>query len=374
MTPLVLPTRHAPLWVWRRTLPDDTRKQLVSLAERPWVRHHVAVMPDAHGSGHVAVGTVFVTDDVIVPGALGDDLGCGVTAVRLATSANELARRDLEALLRHWTGCIPIGDGVHRGRAGPLTFGLSTNALERQARRLAPRHLGTLGGGNHFVELDRAHDDSVWLLVHSGSRGLGGAIGHHHQRVAGGPLEPLALTSPEGRACWNDLHVAFEFARNNRAALLASALDGVRAVLGLGADESSRLDLHHNFVARETHAGDVLLVHRKGAIRATRETLALIPGSMGTASYLVRGLGHPASFESASHGAGRVMTRREARTRVPRAKLVRHLRHVVFDVDRAESLVEEAPSVYRPIREVLEDEADLVEPVLRLEPLVVLKG
>jgi hypothetical protein len=142
----------------------------------------------------------------------------------------------------------------------------------------------------------------------------------------------------------------------------------------LSADDASRLDLHHNFVARETHAGDVLLVHRKGAIRATRETLALIPGSMGTASYLVRGLGHPASFESASHGAGRVMTRREARTRVPRAKLVRHLRHVVFDVDRAESLVEEAPSVYRPIREVLEDEADLVEPVLRLEPLVVLKG
>ncbi|MDX2013314.1 MAG: RtcB family protein [Myxococcaceae bacterium] len=374
MTPLVLPTRQAPLWVWRRALPDDTRRQLVALAERPWVRHHVAVMPDAHVSGHVAVGTVFVTDDVVVPGALGDDLGCGVAAVRLSASATDLTRRDLEALLHHWTGSIPTGDGVHRGRAATLTFGLSTNSLERQARRLAPRHLGTLGGGNHFLELDRAHDDSVWLLVHSGSRGVGGAIGQHHQRVAGGPLEPLVLTSPDGAACWHDLHVAFTFARRNRAHLMAAALLGVREVLGLGAEEDTQLDLHHNVVARETHAGEVLLVHRKGAIRAARGSLALIPGSMGTASYLVRGLGHPASFESASHGAGRVMTRREARAHVPRAKLVQHLRHVVFDTDKAESLVEEAPSVYRPIREVLEDEADLVEPVLRLEPLVVLKG
>lgn len=371
MTPLVIPTRNVPVWVWRRTLPDDTRRQLIALAERPWARHRVAAMPDAHVSKGVAVGSVFATDDVLVPGALGDDLGCGVAAVRLHASTRP-TRPQLEALLERWSLTIPTGDDVHRGRDAPVELELSTHALDRVIRRLVPRHLGSLGGGNHFLELDRAHDDSLWLLVHSGSRGVGGAIAQHHLRVARGTLGAIAIDTPEGRACWSDLHVAFEFARRNRAVLVAAALEAVRDVLG--ADARERFDLHHNFVAKERHLGGDLLVHRKGAIHAPAGALALIPGSMGTASYLVRGLGAAASFCSASHGAGRVMTRREARLQLRRARLVHQLRDVVFDRDRAESLVEEAPDVYRPIREVLEDEADLVEPVLRLEPLVVLKG
>jgi tRNA-splicing ligase RtcB (3'-phosphate/5'-hydroxy nucleic acid ligase) len=371
MTPLIIPTRHVPVWVWRRSLPEDTRRQLVALAEQPWTRHHVAAMPDAHVSSGVAVGSVFVTDDVLVPGALGDDLGCGVAAVRLRASSMP-SRPQLEEILRRWSRTIPTGDDVHRGRDAPFGLELSTNTLERQVRRLVPRHLGTLGGGNHFVELDRAHDESLWLLVHSGSRGVGGAIAQHHVRVAKGPLGAIQLDSLDGHACWKDLHVAFEFARRNRQALVDEALVAVNEVLG--ADARERLDLHHNFVAREHHCGTDVLVHRKGAIKAATGVLALIPGSMGTASYLVRGLGTDASFGSASHGAGRIITRREARTQVRREKLVHQLRQVVFDRDRVDSLVEEAPDVYRPIRDVLEDEKDLVEPVLRLEPLMVLKG
>ena len=374
--PRVVATRGVPVLAWSTALRPDTAKQLTRLAEQPWVVHHVAAMPDAHLSEGVAVGSVFATRDVVVPGALGTDLGCGVSAVRFET-APRFDRRVLEALLDAWTARIPVGDDEHRR---PLVdvprmlfeAPLSTNELERTRTRLLPRHLGTLGGGNHFVELDRAHDGTTWLLVHTGSRGLGGAIGHHHGRIAG-PLGALSLDAPDGRAFWSDLSWALDFAKANRDAIMAQALAAARDVLGVEPDDGSRLDLHHNFAQREEHFGEPCIVHRKGAIHAPEGRLALIPGSMGTASYVVLGRGHASAFSSASHGAGRVMTRREARARISRHHLERQLRGVVFDESRPH-LVEEAPTAYRDVMEVLEDEVDLVEPVLRLEPLVVLKG
>lgn len=374
--PRVLATRGVPVLAWSTALRPDTAKQLTRLAEQPWVVHHVAAMPDAHVSDGVAVGSVFATRDVVVPGALGTDLGCGVSAVRFET-APRFDRRALEALLDAWTQRIPVGDEEHRRPLFDVSrtlfdAPLSTNELERTRTRLVPRHLGTLGGGNHFVELDRAHDGTTWLLVHTGSRGLGGAIGHHHGRIAG-QLGALSLDAPDGRAFWSDLSWALSFAKANRDAIMTQALAAARDVLGLEPDEDSRLDLHHNFAQREEHVGEACIVHRKGAIHAPEGRLALIPGSMGTASYVVRGRGHAAAFTSASHGAGRVMTRREARARISRHHLERQLRGVVFDESRPH-LVEEAPTAYRDVMEVLEDEVDLVEPVLRLEPLVVLKG
>jgi len=251
---------------------------------------------------------------------------------------------------------------------------LSTHDLEHTRQRLVPRHFGTLGGGNHFVELDRAHDGGVWLLVHSGSRGLGSAIGGHHARAARGALGALALDTPEGAACWSDLAWALEFARANRAELVRLAARVLHEHLGATLVSGTRVDVHHNFAAAEDHFGERLLVHRKGAIHAGTGELALIPGSMGTASYLVRGLGNAESFRSASHGAGRVMTRREAHEHIAPRRFEHAMRRVIYDVDRAGTLVEEAPAAYRDITEVLEEEATLVEPLLRLEPLVVLKG
>lgn len=373
--PFVIETRGVPVVVWSSALAKDTRKQLVKLAEQPWALHHVAAMPDAHVSDRVAIGTVFATRDVIIPGALGTDLGCGVSAIRF-DSPGDFEADQLEALLHEWTRTIPTGDEPRRRALNPgslLETPLSTHELERARTRLLPRHLGTLGGGNHFIELDRAHDRSTWLLVHSGSRGLGGAIGDHHVRVAGGSLEPLQLETPLGAACWNDVTWALSFAKENRRALLNEALAGVHSVLGLTPMPDSLVDLHHNFASLEQHFGTRCVVHRKGAIHAEAGRLALIPGSMGTASYLVRGLAEPRAFSSASHGAGRVMTRTEARRRISRAHLERQLRGVTWDRSRPH-LVEEAPSAYRDVVEVLEDEADLVTRVLRLEPLVVLKG
>lgn len=374
--PRRIETRGVPVLAWSRALTRDTQRQLERLAQQPWVRHHVAAMPDAHVSEGVAVGTVFATSDAIVPGALGGDLGCGVAALRFPVDASSIPRAALERILTGWGERIPVGDERHRrAEAGPPLDGeLSTRDLEHTRRRLEPRDLGTLGGGNHFVELDRAHDGTTWLLVHSGSRGLGAAIGRHHQKVAGGSLGALPLSGESGRACLHDVEWALGFARANRDELIRVAAEVVAGELGTAPELESHVDVHHNFVAREVHFGEALLVHRKGAIAAPPDALAIIPGSMGTASYLVRGLGHEAAFQSASHGAGRVLTRREAREQIRAARLERELRRVVHDVLRRDSLVEEAPSAYRDIVEVLEDEAELVTPALRLEPLVVLKG
>ena len=372
-----------PVVVWSRRPPPEAVAQLERIASQPYVLGQVAGMPDLHVAQGVAVGTVFATDGVLVPSALGGDLGCGVAAVELDLQAHALDRETLRRILSGWAASIPVGDAVHRGaRAAPpdalLRQPLSTGSLQHTRDRLIGRHLGTLGGGNHFVELDRDMEGAVWLLVHSGSRGVGSAIGGHHQRAAEvngfGAVPGLRVDTEAGRAFAADLGWALEFAAANRDTMLVAAAAVVAEVAGGSPIASTRLDVHHNFAQEEPHLGRSLWVHRKGAIAAPAGARVLIPGSMGTASYLALGLGEPTSFGSASHGAGRTLTRREARDRIRVDRLARSMRRVVHDERRAPALVEEAPEAYRDITEVLEDEADLVRPLRRLEPLVVLKG
>jgi tRNA-splicing ligase RtcB len=376
-------TSHVPILVWGRSAPEGALAQLKQIAAQPYVVGHVAAMPDLHVAHGVAVGTVFATAGVIVPSALGGDLGCGVAALRFDVMARGLASHDLHRLLAGWTARIPVGDAVQRGKGAavpePLVATrLSTGSLEHARERLARRHLGTLGGGNHFVELDRDMAGDVWLLVHSGSRGLGSAVAAHHLKAAEtaglGDIPGVAVDSDPGRTCLADMRWALEFAAANREALLNAATEVLSEVTGAVPDASSRINVHHNFVDEEEHLGTTVWVHRKGAIAAPAGARVLIPGSMGTASYVTEGLGEPTSFRSASHGAGRVMTRREARERISVDRLSHAMRRVIHDDRRAAALVEEAPAVYRDIGEVLEDEAELVSPLLRLEPLVVLKG
>ncbi len=376
-------TSRVPIRIWGRTVPAGALAQLERLAAQPYVVGHVAAMPDLHVAHGVAVGTVFATAGVVVPSALGGDLGCGVAALRFDVPARGLSTRDLHRILSGWTDRIPVGDAVRRGKGAAvpeplLAAPLSTGSLDHARERLARRHLGTLGGGNHFVELDRDMSGGVWLLVHSGSRGLGSAVAAHHLEAAEaaglGDVPGLPLDSDPGRACLGDILWAIEFAAANREALLSAAAEVVERVAGSPPDGASRVSVHHNFVDEEEHLGRTLWVHRKGAIAAPAGARVLIPGSMGTASYVAEGLGEPTSFRSASHGAGRVMTRREAREQISTDRLAHAMRRVVHDERRARALVEEAPAAYRDIGEVLEDEDDLVRPVLRLEPLVVLKG
>ncbi len=375
--------QRVPVRLWARSVSSETVRQLQRLAGRPYVVHHVAAMADAHLSEGVAVGTVFATENTVVPGALGGDLGCGMSVVRIAADAEACDRPLLQEALRLLALAIPVGDATHRGRGADVPDALretplSTRTLEHARDALSGRHLGTLGGGNHFLELDRDADGGLWLLVHSGSRGLGAAVAGHHARVAAAtsrePLAGLDTREKAGAAYLDDLAWALAFARANRAALAARAVEVLGQLLPRPIDAAAYLDVHHNFVAREEWLGQELLIHRKGAVAVPVGARALVPGSMGTASYVVVGLGSADAFGSCSHGAGRVMSRKEARATVRPKAFTHSMRAVVYPEKLAERLVEEAPAAYRDVGEVLEDQEDLVQRELRLVPIAVLKG
>jgi tRNA-splicing ligase RtcB len=375
--------QRVPVRVWARAISPEAVRQLTRLASQPYVVDFVAAMADAHMAEGVAVGSVFATEHTVVPRALGGDLGCGMSATRLGIDAAGLERRQLEDLVGALGRAIPVGDATHRGRgiAVPealLEPRLSTHALDHTREALARRHLGTLGGGNHFLELDRDAEGGLWMLVHSGSRGLGAAVAAHHVRGAPSSgadgLQGVDATSEPGLAYLSDHAWALAFARSNREALAARAVEIIADVLGVDPEASARVDIHHNFVARERWFGRDLLVHRKGAVAVPVDALALIPGSMGTASYLVEGLGNESAFGSCSHGAGRVMSRKEARAAIRPKALARSMRRVVYPEGMETHLAEEAPAAYRDIGDVLEDQEDLVRKRVRLEPIAVLKG
>ncbi len=373
-----------PVRLWARRTDAATERLLQRLAAQPWVVHHVASMADAHLAEGVAVGTVFATRSTVVPRALGGDLGCGMAAIGLDVEADSLDRRCRERIVAAWDRAIPSGDSTHTEKGAPapdalLAPPLSTHTLERARAALLARHLGTLGGGNHVLELDRDVEGHAWLLVHSGSRGLGAAVFAHHAKVAGSaPGDPalsgLSVETEAGRAYLADHTWALAVARENRDALARRAVLVLAEVLGTDVQASDAVDVHHNFIARERWYGEDLLVHRKGAVRVPEGELALVPGSMGTASYLVRGLGAEEAFGSCSHGAGRVMSRAEARSALRLDRVLEGMRGVVVPRRQGRSLVEEAPAAYRDIGEVLDDQRDLVRRVQRLTPLAVLKG
>lgn len=375
--------QRVPVHVWAPDADPDTLRQLVRIASRPYVVRHVAAMADAHVAHGVAVGTVFATAHTVVPRALGGDLGCGIAATRLSIERHRLDRRVLERIVSALGRAVPAGDAVHRGTGVPvpdslLAGELSTHALLRARDGLAKRHLATLGGGNHFLEIDRDAGGDVWLLVHSGSRGLGAAIAAHHVRAAEAidpdPLSGMDVRAAEGRAYLEDHRWALAFARANRDALARRALEVMADVTGVEVTAEEHLDVHHNFVQSETWDGEELLVHRKGAVAVPRGSRALVPGSMATASYVVEGLGCAQAFDSCSHGAGRVLTRTQARATIGPHALARAMRRVVWPEHLARRLVEEAPSAYRDVGDVLDAQRDLVAKRLRLEPLAVLKG
>jgi tRNA-splicing ligase RtcB len=374
--------QRVPIRLWARHVAFETARQLQRLASQPYVVEFVAGMADAHVSEGVAVGSVFATEATVVPRALGGDLGCGMSARKIADDARGIDRRSLEAAIVALERAIPTGEATHRGPgvAVPdalLVTPLSTGALEHAREALARRHLGTLGGGNHFLELDRDPEGGLWLLVHTGSRGLGATIAHHHARAAAtgsSDLSGLDVRTPSGNGYLNDLSWALDFAGANRCSIEARALEVLSDVLPVSIAADERIDIHHNFVARETWSGQQLFIHRKGAVAAPTGRLALVPGSMGTASYIVEGLGEASSFGSCSHGAGRVMTRKEARAKVRPRALAEAMRRTVYPEHLLRQLVEEAPAAYRDIGKVLDDQADLVRRRIRLEPIAVLKG
>lgn len=376
------PPQRVAICSWADRIDAESLRTLRRLARWDRLAGPIAVLPDVHAAGDVCVGTVLATEDVVLPTSIGQDLGCGMCTARLGIDADALASDDWARLVARLWETIPTGRRAH-GEAQPLSkelleIPLSTRQLDHARAWLGARHVGTLGGGNHFVELQRGPDGALWATVHSGSRGAGAAIANHHARIArrDGALPWLSRGSPEASAFLADHEWAISYAKANRARMLDLVVEAVAGHLGKSVQPCEVFDVTHNLIASETHDGRDLLIHRKGAMPMPRGARGLIPGSMGTASYLVEGLGCESSYETSSHGAGRQLSRAEAHRRVTLKDLQRQTRHVALPSDPRvwRALVEEAPASYKDIRKVLRQQEDLVRPVLRLEPRAVLKG
>ncbi|MCK6546049.1 RtcB family protein [Myxococcota bacterium] len=364
-------------WLPHPASPELTAR-IERIARAPGVVH-VALMPDAHLAEDVCVGTVTATRRRIYPAAVGGDIGCGMIALAFHADADVL--QDEHVAARLFDGMyqrIPAGRHVSE-HAPPLPDELlerplSKPALEKMKGREARLELGTLGRGNHFLELQRADDGRLWVLLHSGSRAIGPAIRASWERRAEGEPAGFDAESPEGQGYLRDAAWAARFAELSRARMLDALVELVRDVLGIDADPTTRVEIDHNHVRSEEHEGECWWVHRKGAQGLPLGASGLIPGSMGSASFHVEGRGHAASLCSASHGAGRVMSRADARRKISARRLEREVTGVWFDHRLRQQLREEAPSSYKDISAVMRAQRDLVKITRRLEPVLVYKG
>ncbi|MBD3391050.1 MAG: RtcB family protein [Chitinivibrionales bacterium] len=383
-------TKHrVPISSWCETVEDDALGQAVNLTKLPFVYHHVALMADCHSGYGMPIGGVIACLDTVVPNAVGVDIGCGMCAVRTTLGSRAFGAREVRRALNRFRKRIPAGfdhharpqswDGFHR--APDL-------AVVRRELDSARRQLGTLGGGNHFIELQKDDAGRVWLMVHSGSRNFGYRIAREYHRAALSCCEKHRISLPDRDLAYLPLDqqiardylaamtFALDFAYENRRLMKAQCMDVLAGIAAC--DFDNEVNIHHNFASREKHFGREVVVHRKGATCAREGQKGIIPGSMGARSYIVRGLGNPDSFMSCSHGAGRVMGRNEANRRLSRAEVRDMLGGVVLQSwprDRHGKVdLSEAPQAYKDIDAVIAAQRDLVEVLYRLEPLGVMKG
>src|SRR5436853_6595525 len=358
--------------------------QLRNIAKLPWVFHHVAAMADVHYGKGATVGSVIAMKGALSPAAVGVDIGCGVAAVRSSLNASDLPD-SLHSLRSEIERAIPVGFEQHKHpvQSDPQLwrdFEELTPAV-RDLETKARHQLGTLGGGNHFLELCLDTEDRVWLMLHSGSRNIGKTLAEihigrakklaHNQGLPDRDLAVFLAGTPELAEYRRDLFWAQRYARGNREAMLRRH-EAVLLRFRPDIRFAEAVHCHHNYVAEEVHFGEEVLVTRKGAIRAGKGELGIVPGSMGTRSYVVRGLGNRQSFESASHGAGRRMSRGEAKRRYGVKDLVNQTQGVECRKDSG--VLDEIPAAYKPIEQVMENQKDLVEIVAELRQVLCVKG
>jgi len=398
---LTLGHGRVPVKVWTDELEPAARLQLVNISKLPIVHGHVAAMPDVHCGIGATVGSVIATKSAIIPAAVGVDIGCGMNAVCLTLTANDLP----ESLVRvrgAIEDAVPVGFDQHefdkvRGSAHERTARQLDQRLDaivgkhagvmKMQRKFAQTwicQLGTLGGGNHFIELCLDEAQRVWVMLHSGSRGIGNVMGRYFIQAARKDMQRHEVNLPdrdlayfsEGSALFDDYVEAVEWAQDyamlNRREMMRLILEALRRELPKFEADSEAINCHHNYVAREEHFGEKLFVTRKGAISAREGQLGIIPGSMGAKSYIVRGLGNAQSFHSCAHGAGRRMSRTEAKRRFNRRDLEAQTAGVECRKDGG--VIDEIPGAYKDIDEVMANQTDLVEVVHTLKQVVCVKG
>ncbi|MGH8727464.1 MAG: RtcB family protein [Burkholderiales bacterium] len=393
----VLNKGRVPVKIYTGHVEPEALRQLANIAELPIVHHHVAAMPDVHLGIGATVGSVIATRRAIIPAAVGVDIGCGMIATRLSLHAEDLDERSLKKAFDQIVRDVPVGREQHRedraltDTALPFEAGLDT-LTEKHPQLLKAfgkssnwvLQMGTLGGGNHFIELCLDEENRVWVMLHSGSRGIGNTIGCYFIELARREMERSDVHLPdrdlaylsEGVQHFNDYIKAVgwaqEYAAANRQSMMQLVLAAIARHLPPFAIETEAVNCHHNYVEREHHFGEDVWVTRKGAIRARKDELGIIPGSMGAKSYIVRGRGNPESFCSSAHGAGRQMSRKAARKKFSREDLAEQTRGVICRKDK--SVLDEIPGAYKDIDEVMRNQNDLTEVVHTLKQVVCVKG
>jgi tRNA-splicing ligase RtcB len=393
-------TYRVPIKSWCSEIDDGALKQASDLARHPVVFKHVALMPDCHLGYGMPIGGVIACKNAVIPNAVGVDIGCGMGAVKTSIPTNAVSKEKLREILGLVKKHVPCGEGkAHKTGQSWEGMGKQMDAfMEREwytnhVKDLAGRNLGTLGGGNHFIEIQAGDDDFIWLMIHSGSRHLGNVIAKYYHSMAvflnekwcsdipNTDLAFFPVDSEEGRGYIEDMNFALDYARENRRIIMEKFIASFEMVLPEVSFEYS-INIHHNYANLENYFGENVWVHRKGATSAKENELGIIPGSMGTSSYIVKGLGNIESFMSCSHGAGRVLGRNQASKTLTPEECDKAMNGIVYDRwkkvkrGRAKGLMDlgEAPQAYKDIDDVIEAQLDLIKPLVKLRPLGVVKG
>ena len=385
----VIETGRVPVKMWVDEVEPGAMEQIMNLAGYPFAFHHIAVMPDCHQGFGMPIGGVMATRKVIVPNAVGVDIGCGMIAVK--TNLAEIPRKVLEQVVQEIRSVIPLGFEHHR-RAQDKRYmpDLPVDDMPVVQREYdSARHqVGTLGGGNHFIEIQHGNDGHIWVMIHSGSRNIGKQVADEYNRLAKGQnkkenikgtwdkqLAYLYIDSEEGQRYIREMEYCAAFAFASRRLMMDTVLEILDFFVKEPVEEKDRVAIAHNFAAREKHFGQEVWVHRKGATPAFKGMRGIIPGSQGTESFIVAGKGNEESFSSCSHGAGRVLGRRQAIKHLDLKAEVERLekKGIIHSLHRQKDL-DEAPSAYKDIHRVIDLQKDLVEVLVELQPLAVVKG
>ncbi len=386
-----------PVKIFTNDIDQDSIEQLTKMAQLQFIHSHIAVMPDVHVGKGATVGSVIPTKHAIIPTAVGVDIGCGMNAIRLNLKSSQLPD-NLSSLRHAIERKVPVGFDLHKqvkAKASTLT------PLDKRLQPIISKHpglvrmlrkfdmtwqkqLGTLGGGNHFIELCLDENQDVWIMLHSGSRGLGNVIGTYfielakkeaQHRFGHVPDKDLSYFA-EGSTSFDDYVEAVEWAQayayENRREMMRLILEAIRPLLPSFQLTKEAINCHHNYVSQEQHDGENLLITRKGAIRAGKDELGIIPGSMGARSYIVRGKGHPDSFCSCSHGAGRKMSRNKAKHLFNQQDLIQQTQGIECRKDVG--VIDEIPAAYKDIDQVMAHQSDLIEVVHTLKQVLCIKG